>query len=218
MELIPYVYSNLNTSSENGTLMKPLAMMYPDDSKTYAVWDEYLFGNDFLIAPLTSPANERNIYFPEGDWIDFYNPKNKVPGGQTLSVACKTDHIPVYVKEGSIFVTGSIHLGNKMNWEEGGNAFVINAYPSSTPSHSVFDLVDMYDQDKIKHIEMNTSTSETVIRSEPLSCDSKIRVTLLSKPDRLILNGKKLPVKYRQEGVQDIPVKKGQDIELVIGY
>ena len=218
MELIPYIYSHLNTAAENGTLMKPLAMMYPEDSRTYPIWDEYLFGNDFLVAPLTSPVNERSIYFPEGRWINFYKQEEKIAGGQTLRVASGTDHIPVYVREGSIFVTGSIQLGNKKNWEKGDNAFIINAYPSSTASGSAFDLVDMYDHDKVKHIGMNTSSSETVIRSEPLSCDSRIRVKLPSKPDRLFLNGKKLPVRYSQGALKDIPVEKGKSIDLVIKY
>ncbi len=41
MALIPYIYSLLNTAAEQGTLMKPLAGLYPDDEQTYAIWDQY---------------------------------------------------------------------------------------------------------------------------------------------------------------------------------
>ena len=41
-----------NTSYRTGVLMRPMAYMYPEDENTHALWDQFLFGPTFLVAPI----------------------------------------------------------------------------------------------------------------------------------------------------------------------
>ncbi len=218
MELIPYIYSALNTASVNGTLMKPLVMMYPDDTATYQMWDEYLFSNDFLVAPVTSPVTQRDVYFPHGNWISYNNPEKRIHGGRTLPVKCSLDQIPVYVKDGAVFVTGNMKTGNNTKWVREETSFVLNAFISKNTTSSSYDFVDMYDSDKIKHIQMDTGAEGTIIHSDPFSRDIAIRVFMPETSFHLILNGNEIPVKYQNGRLKDIQVKKGEVINLAVTF
>lgn len=52
--LLPYIYSLSGQVYKDGyTMMRPLVMDFPDDRKVYGVKDEYMFGNQILVAPVT---------------------------------------------------------------------------------------------------------------------------------------------------------------------
>ena len=54
-------------------LMRHLALAYPDDERATAREDEYLLGDDLLVAPVTGPdQRERTLYLPAGRWIDWW--------------------------------------------------------------------------------------------------------------------------------------------------
>ena len=76
--LIPYVYSLVNTSADNGVSMRPLPYMYPNDANTYQIPDEYMFGPAFLVAPIVSATMNRSVYLPAGTWYISF-PTDRTP-------------------------------------------------------------------------------------------------------------------------------------------
>ncbi len=52
-------------------MMKVLPLAFPGDAAVSAVEDEYLFGNDLLVAPVHTPGTSREIVFPAGP-VDQY--------------------------------------------------------------------------------------------------------------------------------------------------
>lgn len=65
--------------------------------------DEYLWGNEVLIAPVfKAGARSRKVTFPAGDtWVNWNNPRLTYRGGTTASVAAPLDEMPMFVKQGS---------------------------------------------------------------------------------------------------------------------
>src|SRR5262249_42961788 len=54
-------------------LIRALWLHFPDDPQAVGRGDEYLWGRDLLVAPVTTKgAAERKLYLPEGDWYDFW--------------------------------------------------------------------------------------------------------------------------------------------------
>ena len=101
--------------------MRPLAMMYPEDQEATKVWDEYLFGEDLLVAPVSDETEEREIYFPEGRWISLWNLNDEISGPVQRSVEVPIDKIPVYIREGSFLplrLNESLKLGESMSESE----------------------------------------------------------------------------------------------------
>lgn len=103
--LAPYLYSeNANISFNNGTLLRPLIMDFADDDTAILQKYQYMFGPSLLVAPIVEPGvKDWDVYFPaaKGGWYDFWSDKYVTDKGWR-NVPVAKEHIPVYVKAGSI--------------------------------------------------------------------------------------------------------------------
>ena len=76
--------------------VRALVMDYTHDPNTYTIDDEYLLGDDLLVAPIISFTEDtREVYLPEGEWTDYWTGE-PVPSGR---FTVETERIPVYVKK-----------------------------------------------------------------------------------------------------------------------
>ena len=104
-QMIPYLYSAMIETSENGkALMEPMYYVAPKEKDAYAVPNEYTFGTELIAAPVTTKADEKGlakvtVWLPEGKWTDIFN-GNVYEGGRMLSMVRPLDSIPVLAKEG----------------------------------------------------------------------------------------------------------------------
>ena len=82
--------------------MRPL---FFEDSRIEidTVSSTYLWGNDFLISPITKPNQKlQKVHFPNTDnWYDFYT-KQKFKSGKTKLIKTQKNSIPTYVRAGAI--------------------------------------------------------------------------------------------------------------------
>ena len=113
---IPYLYSLAALVTLNSyTLLRAAALDYPNDSATYNIIDQYLFGPALLVCPVTTPMyyrtnsqpivnapKTRAVYLPAGnDWFDFWS-ETLHKGGQAIIADAPLETIPLYVRAGSI--------------------------------------------------------------------------------------------------------------------
>lgn len=106
--LLPYIYSLAGRSyHDDGTIMRGLVMDFPADVRARGVNDQYLFGRELMVAPVTTyRARDRVVWFPQGaDWYAL-DSGERYAGGREASVAAPLDRIPVFVRAGSILPTG----------------------------------------------------------------------------------------------------------------
>ncbi len=103
-QLFPYIYTYAREAHDKGwPLMRALLLEYPQDPETFYINDQFLFGKELLVAPVVKKgAVNRRVYFPEGEWIDYYDGKTVYEGEQQLSVKTTLSRIPLFVKKGSI--------------------------------------------------------------------------------------------------------------------
>jgi alpha-D-xyloside xylohydrolase len=107
-QLMPYIYSLAGkTYFDNYTIMRALVMDFPNDKAVLNIGDEYMFGPNILVAPVTEyKARMWQVYLPASiGWYDFYTGKF-YEGGQTVTVDAPLERIPLFVKEGSILPLG----------------------------------------------------------------------------------------------------------------
>lgn len=108
--LLPYIYTLAgDTWHRDGTIMRGLAMDFPNDPKVRDIDDQYLFGPAFLVNPVSEfKATSRNVYLPAGaDWYDF-NTGKRHRGGQTLRADAPLARMPLFVRAGSIVPIGPV--------------------------------------------------------------------------------------------------------------
>ncbi|HUX84871.1 MAG TPA: TIM-barrel domain-containing protein [Chitinophagaceae bacterium] len=75
--LIPYLYTQSAMACAQGLpLLRPLLLEDPRDPACWLVEDQYLLGEDLLVAPLMEGGKkERDLYLPTGEWIDYQTGK-----------------------------------------------------------------------------------------------------------------------------------------------
>ena len=77
----------------------PLPLQFPDDRECALHADEFLLGDEMLIAPIYEPGDRRSVYLPRGIWTNLET--NEVtPGPRTITVETKS--LPVFARNGAI--------------------------------------------------------------------------------------------------------------------
>lgn len=99
--LRPYVDAQMRTAHESGLPpMRPLFVDFPDDPAAWRVDDQFMFGPDLLVAPVTEHgARARDVRLPAGaTWTDPYTEESH-SGGRTLRASAPLDRIPLYLRD-----------------------------------------------------------------------------------------------------------------------
>jgi len=98
----PYTRRIMQEAHEKGTpVMRTLFYQCPEDPVAWEIDDEYFFGPDILVAPvLYEGVTEREVYLPEGTWVDL-NDGTRYEGGQRVHAPAPYEYIPVFIREGS---------------------------------------------------------------------------------------------------------------------
>lgn len=102
--LRPYVMTNMELASKTGLpIMRPAFVDFPADQKAWELEDQYMFGPDLLISPITElDQRSRSVYLPEGSrWIDAWTGESYEGGTVLDDVSAPIERIPVFLKEGS---------------------------------------------------------------------------------------------------------------------
>ncbi|MBR6299694.1 MAG: alpha-glucosidase [Clostridia bacterium] len=93
----PYISQIFTEAHENGSpLMRAMFYEFPDDPICWNLSDQYMFGPDYLVAPvLEAGAEKRKVYLPLGSWQDTRSGE-VIEGGREIMADAPLDSIPVY--------------------------------------------------------------------------------------------------------------------------
>ena len=117
-KLMPYVYAQAKDCSNRGLpMVRALMVEFPDDPGAWLVEDEYMFGEQLLVAPLLESGNSRTCYLPRGKWIDYQTGKVYEGGYQEIEAG----RIPciILVRDGSLIPHAPLAQStDKINWSK----------------------------------------------------------------------------------------------------
>lgn len=215
LELLPYIYSIARSSREHGVMMKPLAYVWPEDSATHSIGDEYLFGSTFLVAPLIAPGGTRSVYLPEGTWSDFYHPTRHYGGKQTIQTSSPFDRIPVFVRSNSIYLTGSPSLGNQTKWKkESPSTLVMHVISGEVGEKTEFEYIDSAHPHHSTVIKLERTGEASIVTAPALGHDLEVEL-ISEKEPTATLEGRPVAVNYNEsEKRSRIAITAGQAIDL----
>lgn len=123
MNILPYIYLQAIISSRIGVpMMRMMFLEYPDDSNCIKTTQQYMFGDNMLVAPVIDEGEYyKYVYFPCGNWMEFFT-GHILNGSKFIRITVDIDHIPVYIKEDSIIPLNLAndyqlfgHVGNKLD-------------------------------------------------------------------------------------------------------
>jgi alpha-glucosidase len=102
--LLPYIYAAFYESSVSGMpVARSLAINYTWDEKVY--WwkyqNQYMFGDNLLVAPVSCNQNAAKVYLPAGGWYRF-STGEFYKGNSEVTVDAPLNDLPVFVKASGI--------------------------------------------------------------------------------------------------------------------
>jgi len=135
--MMPYLYSVARECHETGLpIMRALWLHYSDDAAAVTRGDEYLWGRDVLVAPVTEKgASQRQLYLPRGDWYDFWT-EAKVEGGLEINRPVDLATMPLYMRAGAILPLGPVkqYTAEKVN-----GPLTLIVYPGADGAFTLYE-------------------------------------------------------------------------------
>ncbi len=223
--LLPYIYSTAGDCVQNsGSMMRALVMDYAADKKASRLNDEYLFGRNILVKPVTDPmytwkdrekkghtiypdvkqaAAPVNVYLPRGNqWYDFWS-NALYEGGQDIQRLCPIDIMPVFVKAGTILPFGpEVQYSTEKPWDE----LEIRIYPGADGTFTLYeDEGDNYNYEKgqFSQIVFSWDEANRTLRIAPRK--GNFKGMLESRTFRIVLIG-------ANSGAGDAPMKPSKTV------
>ena len=118
-KMLPYVYSaSIKNHKEGIALVEPMYYEYPDCPLAYKCPNQYMFGGQLLVAPITKKAKAHGfatvkVWIPEGRWTDIFT-GDVYEGSRVVEMVRPYESIPVLAREGGVFVTSGDDNGNSL--------------------------------------------------------------------------------------------------------
>lgn len=97
-----YTRSLMAKAHETGApVMRTMFYEFPEDTRTWELDTQYMYGSDILAAPIVEPhAMSRKVYLPSGcTWTNAHTGEI-LQGGQWIEAEASIDTIPVFLRDG----------------------------------------------------------------------------------------------------------------------
>ena len=202
--LLPYLYSVVREGHETGLpVMRALWLHHPEDPAAVARGDEYLWGRDLLVAPVTEKgAVSRPVYLPRGPWYDFWT-EARAEGGGEIRRAVDLATMPLYVRAGAILPFGPV---KQYTADTVDGPLTLQVYPGADGSFTLYEddgLTFAYRQGDWMglHVQWHDagrrlalSLAEGSRMRPPLRREIDVRVVPDRAPRRVVFEGRPLQV------------------------
>jgi alpha-D-xyloside xylohydrolase len=136
--LMPYIYSLAwMTTNNDYTQMRHLVMDFRTDANVKSIGNQYMYGPAFMVAPVTAQnQTSRSVYLPAGTWYDFWTgTSNTGTAGRNLNVSAPLNHIPLYIRAGSI-----VPMGPEIQYAtQRADTIELRVYPGANGSFTMYE-------------------------------------------------------------------------------
>lgn len=100
--LLPYIMEESRIATETGyPVIQAMLMHHPNDKTCWHIDDQYYFGRSFMVAPVMNSNDKRDIYLPEGEWVNFFTKEHFTGPVWLKDVNVPLDEMPVFCRPGT---------------------------------------------------------------------------------------------------------------------
>lgn len=118
--MIPYIFTmNYRTHEQGISLCEPMYYSYPEIEQAYNVPNQYMFGSELMVCPITSPQHKSlnmgsvKAWLPKGRWVDIFTLRSYT-GEQEIVLFRDLNTIPILARQGAI-IPLSLDEGNSVD-------------------------------------------------------------------------------------------------------
>jgi alpha-D-xyloside xylohydrolase len=142
-------------------MVRALCIEYPDDAGAWLIDNEYLFGQDMLVAPMFEKGTSRDVYLPgNGKWIDYQSSKTYNAGWNVIEAG----EIPavILVRDGAIIPHIALAQStDKMDWSK----IELKVYSSGNTANG---FVCLPTENISREISLTKNGGKFVLKNNPL--------------------------------------------------
>lgn len=151
-KLVPYLFTmNERCHSRGLPLVEPVYYEYPGEEGAYQCRNEYFFGTELIVCPITEHTEKATLragakgWLPKGLWFDFFTGQ-LYHGGRFMTFFRRLDEIPVLARAGAILpLAGETALCTVENPKE----LEVWIYPGAD---NRFTLYEEYDGEAVETV------------------------------------------------------------------
>src|SRR4051794_1368329 len=106
--LVPYLHTMNRRAAVDGVpLVRPMYQLRPDDRRAYAVPNQFVFGSELLVAPITTPRDPVTLrgavgaWLPPGSWVDVFT-TTAYDGDRAIELHRDGRSMPALLRAGGI--------------------------------------------------------------------------------------------------------------------
>ena len=182
--LIPYIYTYAHVAARSGLpLIRAMVLEFQDDPSTYHLDLQYMFGGEFLVAPIFDTTGERSVYLPAGAWYDYWT-KERLTGPKHIVCRAPLDTLPLFVKGGAI-----IPMGPEMSYvgEKPCSPITLDVYPEGRSRFTIRD------DDGDTEIRVRAEREQIDVEIDESQCEFEVVINRVASARAVTLNGRDLP-------------------------
>ncbi|MEI7828326.1 MAG: TIM-barrel domain-containing protein [Prolixibacteraceae bacterium] len=179
-ELVPYMYSYVVTGNQGGRVLQK-----PIDGKYH-----YLFGEDFVVAPIYRDDLKNKVTLPAGKWRYFFDDKALIEssGSLTFEREFPLDEFPVYIREGAIVPMNIERSYTGLGSEANKGTLTWLVYPGVDNQFTMHHP----DMSGSSTVSMNNFPDRIELKLSEMKKPSTFNIHLDQKPAKLSFNGVEL--------------------------
>lgn len=139
-KMVPYIYAMARKAHETGiSICRPMYYDYPEAEEAYKYDRQYMFGDNMLIAPVTSASvdgyTDVKVWLPEGKWFEYHT-GTILDGGKEYMRRFAIDEYGIYVKAGSVIPMYDTSVRRLNNNDE---KIVMTIFPGADGNFNVYE-------------------------------------------------------------------------------
>jgi alpha-glucosidase (family GH31 glycosyl hydrolase) len=209
--MAPYIYTMARKTYDDAlALCRPMYYDYPDNKEAYDNRNEYMFGDDVLVYPITSPMTNgksvQKVWLPAGnDWYEWQT-GTMLKGGQTVDRTFRLDEYPVYAKAGSILPFYGKEVKNLRGNDE---AVEVTVFPGEKGSFDMYEdngndkgYADHFATTHLSSVKTGNMLRVTIAARHgsypemPATRHFKVKVLASAVPSKVTVNGAEAKWQY----------------------
>ena len=164
--LVPYIYAAARQTFDTGVAMcRPMYYSHPEHDKAYNSPEQYMFGDDLLVASIVSPIEKvtgmasHKVWLPKGEkWFNMVSGKMYDGSDEEIEIHCTLSENPYFAKAGSII---PMYPKSVRNLQQTLNSYVLTFVPGGDGETTIYE-----DDGKSKDYSTAYATTKVTKRTE----------------------------------------------------
>lgn len=210
-EMKPYLYTEARKTYDTGIAFnRPLYYDWPEENDAYAMPNEYIFGDNMVVAPIVQPVDPKTglaqatLWVPPGEWVERSSGQI-FTGPRKITQDFSINETPVLIKAGAIMPLEQVTLNANDKPQP-----ILEIWPSAQNFKTAYKIygdsgqgvdyqkgeygfvsVQATQTDKQKQVEIAPLSGH--YRAELASHNYTLRLPAAMPPQRILVNGQVLP-------------------------